>query len=152
MNRIPLQTSVSILKVLSSSQTVDFISSGLYHLSSMVWWQPFRRLHGHIPTCGDSLSVVSTVIFQRVVTAFRRLHGHLPTCGDSLSVGSTVIFQRVATTFRRLHSHLPTCGGSLSVGSTVIFQRVVTAVGSTVIFQRVVTAFSSAPQSSINVW
>ena len=44
-------------KNVEQSQTVDFISSSLLHTSSTVRWQPIRQLHGHLPTCGDSLSV-----------------------------------------------------------------------------------------------
>ena len=57
-------------KNVEQSQTVDFISSGLLHFfhgvvaafpstpwsSPNMWWQPFRRIHGHLP-CGDSLSI-----------------------------------------------------------------------------------------------
>ena len=113
-------------KNVEQSQTVDFISSGLLHTSSSVWWQPIRRLQGHLQTCGDNLSVGSMVISQRMVTAFPTAsdplwtHGFtktglpvfprfniLPWCDGSLSVGPRF-------------SILPWCDGSLSVGSIVI--------------------------------
>ena len=115
-------------KNVEQSQTVGFISPGLLRTSSTVWWQPFPRLHGHLPTCGDSLSVGSMVISQRVVTAFPSAPDHLWTQGFDKT--GHLVFPRF--------NILPRCDGSLSAGSRV------TSPGLT-FFHGVIAAFPSAP-------
>ena len=92
MNRIPLQTSVSIPR---TSNSPKLLTSSLPVYSTL------------LPRCGGSLSVGFMVISQRVVTAF-------PTASDPLWTHG---FNNTGNLVFPRFNVLQWCEGSLSVGS-----------------------------------
>ena len=129
MNRIPLQTGVSIPR---TSNSPKLLTSSLPVYSTL------------LPRCGDSLSVRSMVISQRVVTAFPSASDPLWTHGFNKT--GHLVFPRF--------NILPWCDGSLFIGSIVIspgltfFKGVMAAFSSApslTFFHGVMAAFSSAP-------
>ena len=129
MNRIPLQTSVSIPK---TSNSPKLLTSSLPVYSTL------------LPQCGGSLSVGSLVISQHVVTAF-------PSASDPLWTHG---FSKTGHLVFPWFNILPLYDGSLSVGSIVtspglkFFHGVMAAFPSApglTFFHCMMAAFPSAP-------